>query len=66
MMRAGAGQILEDDGPGEEGDAIMIRLARWNVQASSLGSCDASLLHACAYPRSVRLPTYTFTVTLYT
>ena len=63
MMRVGAGRILEDDGPGEEGDVIMIRLARWNVEALSLGSCYASLLHACAYPRSGARPTYTLTVT---
>ena len=52
MMRVGAGQILEDDGPGEGGDAIKIRLAEWNVKASRRGSCSASLLHACAHPRS--------------
>lgn len=66
MMRVGAGQILEDDGPGEGGDAIKIRLAvEWNVNASTLGSCDASLLHACAIPRSAARPTYTFAVTTY-
>ena len=36
MMRVGAGQILEDGGRGEGGDAIKIRLAEWNVKASSL------------------------------
>ena len=32
-MRIEAGRILEDDGPGEEGDEIKIRLAEWKRES---------------------------------
>ena len=47
MMRVGAGQILEDDGSGEGGDEIKIRLA---AERNVLCFLHASLLHACAIP----------------
>lgn len=66
MMRVGAGQILEDDGPGEGGDAIKIRLAvEWNAKASSLGSCYASLLHVCAVTHALQPGLHIRSVTTY-